>query len=249
MLTLTKEQLEFVLKKFDGKLVESKVLTGYQKFSLTFFTNTERVSNPHVSFTTQLNITSIYSTYETYYKNTPGATFTAYLKWNLIKSMQDTALTWRYINNCWYEFKNLPLEISVYVGGENGQLLYYLENVAYLSWETFCKEHAEIAKGTLEDDKEKIKELPLYSLAHEIVGLYLPGKLTSYATTVKTEDSHQPWIIFNKRITKSSGEIIQPLRISFSHAVLVPAQMSKFIENFMNSAEAIPIELYKQAKL
>lgn len=249
MLTLTKEQLIIVLNKFEGKPVEASSLTNFQKFSVPFFTNPEKVSHPHVSFTTQLNISDMCAIYNEHYKNIPGATFTAYLKWNLIKSMQGTPLTWRYINNQWYEFKNLPLEISVYVGGERGQLLYYLDDPAYLSWEEFCKKHSEIAKGHLIDDIEKIKKIPLYALAHEMVGLYIPGELTSYETTIKVEDSHQPWIVFNKRVTKPTGEIIQPLRISFSHAVLVPAQVSQFVEDFKNSCETRPSGQYLQAKL
>jgi chloramphenicol O-acetyltransferase len=249
MLTLTREQLIIVLNKFEGKLVEASSLTNFQKFSAPFFTNSEKVSHPHVSFTTQLNISNIYAIYNEYYKSAPGATFTAYLKWNLIKSMQGTPLTWRYINNRWYEFKNLPLEISVYVGGVQGQLLYYLDNPAYLSWDEFCKKHAEIAKGNLADELEKIKKLPFYALAHEIVGLYIPGELTSYQTATKVEDSHQPQFVFNKRVTKPTGEIIQPLSVSFSYAVLVPGQVSKFVEDFKKACETIPLGQYVQAKL
>jgi chloramphenicol O-acetyltransferase type A len=223
-------------------------LTDFQKFSIPFFTNRERVSNPHVAFTTQLDFTSIYNTYSQYYKNTPGATFTAYIKWCLIKTMQDTPLTWRYINNQWYAFKNLPLEVSVYVGGERGQLLYYIDNVAHLSWEAFAKEHAKVATGILKDDKDRIQEIPLYALAHEIVGLYMPGALTSYSTTIKIEDSHQPWIIFNKREKNDSDKIILPLRISFSHAVLVPAQLIGIINKFMEIADSKEENLH-QAKL
>jgi chloramphenicol O-acetyltransferase len=249
MLKLTKAQLMVILSKFEGKLVEASSLTNFQQFSIPFFTNLQKVSHPHVSFTTQLNINAIYTVYRDHYKDAPGATFTAYLKWNLVKSMQGTPLTWRFINDRWYEFKNLPLEISVYVGGKRGQLLYYLDNPAHLSWEEFCKKHAEIAKGHLADDMEKIKHLPLYALAHEIVDLYIPGELTSYETTTKVEDSHQPWIIFNKRFTKPTGEIIQPLRISFSHAVLVPGQVSRFVEDFKNACETIPSSYYLRAKL
>lgn len=86
MLKLTQEQLDYVLTNYEGKLVEPKRLNGFQQFSVSFFTNPEKVSNPHVSFTTHLNISSTYKIYEAYYKDTPGATFTAYLKWCLLET-------------------------------------------------------------------------------------------------------------------------------------------------------------------
>jgi chloramphenicol O-acetyltransferase len=251
MLRLTEEQLQKFLSDFDGKRLDQMNLSTYHKVALNFFPDKKQVKDSRIEFTSQLNITAIYHTYEQFYKAAKGATFTAYLKWNLLKTMQDTPFNWRYINNQWYEFKNLPLEVSVRTQDNRQQILNFIYNVANMSWEDFAAKHSELRKGEAENalaDISTLTEYPLYAIAYQIVGLHIPG-MTSYKTTKKVQDSHQPWIVFSDPYTVSSAsasasasakQIILPLHLSISHASLSPHLAEKFIEKFLEIAKMSP---------
>lgn len=227
-LTLNDEQLTNCLSKFNGKLVDEEKITNYQRFSLNFFSDASSVLDPRVQVTSQLDITAIYQTYNKHYKHAEGATFTAYVKWISLKAMKDTPFGWRCINNKWYEFSNLPLEVSVYKQNGNQQL-FYLYDVTDSSWPDFCKKHTAI-KDQLKDSLEDIKSLPLYAIAHEIVGLNFP-RMTAYNTTKKAEYAHQPWIVFSTRY-EQDGKLLLPYHLSFSHAPLIPRLAEYFIDKF-----------------
>jgi chloramphenicol O-acetyltransferase len=224
---LPNKRLQKFLDDFKGKLIEPRELTHYQKSACSFFTNQEQVSEPRVEITTHIDITEAYHTYQTYYQ-TENATFTAYVKWMFLKAMQGTPFCWRYINGLWYEFKNLPLEVSVATDDNRQQLLYFLYNVHEMSWENFCTQHNLLRQANQKDALEEINKVPLYAIAHEIVGLHIPGELTGYKTTRKVTYFHQPWIIFNTRISRD-GRLYLPVHLSFSHAMLTPASVERFL--------------------
>lgn len=238
MLILSQAQLDECLERYQGELIGAEKMPAYQKFSIDFFDNPTNVHDPRVQFTSQLDITEIYENYLTNYKNTLGATFTAFVKWNAIRAMQNTPFNWRKMNDQWYEFKNLPLEVSVRTQDERQQALFFLDDVSQSSWEVFCSKHSSVNKGGLEDGLELIKRIPLYAIAHEVVGLHIP-RMTSYSTTRKTLYAHQPWIVFSDRY-KEGNRLLLPLYLSFSHATLTPALAEDFIKRFTSLAKLTP---------
>jgi chloramphenicol O-acetyltransferase len=261
MLTLTPEQLEKFLAAYQGTPLNLQKVSGYHKVALEFFTDPSQVIDPRIEFTSQLDITDIYRTYLKYYHRPNETTFTAYLKWMMLKAMQNTPFNWRYINNNWYEFNNLPLEVNVITNDERGQIVNFLYNVSDSTWEKFSSEHAKLIKGQEKnalDDMEALRASPLYAIAHQIVGVHLPH-ITSYKTTRKIQYSHHPWIVFSDRYSENSASnslsflfknntrMFLPLHMSISHASLSPHFATAFLRKFVMLAKMSPkqYELYQ----
>ncbi len=246
MLTVTAEQLSKILTKYNGKLIDATKVSPYQQFSLGFYANPQIVSDGRVQFTSQLDITEAYQNYQQIYKTAEGATFVAFVKWIAIKAMLNTPFNWRLINNQWYEFSNLPLEVSVRTRDERQQILYFMNDVSHSSWETFCKKHAALAPGVLKDDLDSIKELPIHAVAQEVVGLRI-NRMTQYNTTNKISCEHQPWMVFSLPYPQE-GRTYLPFHISFSHSTLTPKLAEDFLEKFSAFARMSPREVASQAQ-
>jgi chloramphenicol O-acetyltransferase len=134
MFTLSPMQLQEALTRFDGRRIREKNLNEYHKFTLSLFSNPRLFSNARIECTSQLDITDLYKNYELYYKNTPDATFVVFLKWILIKTMFGTPFNWRYINQQWYEFDNLPLCVGIRTSDMRSQIHPFLYDVTDNSW-------------------------------------------------------------------------------------------------------------------
>ncbi|MBA2650690.1 MAG: hypothetical protein H0U73_00260 [Tatlockia sp.] len=243
---LTESQLQLCLTRFKGKLINGKKSTNYQRFSLWAFTDPTRISDPRVQVTMQLDITDLYAVYEKYYKETEGATFTAYMKWVLIKAMKNTPFNWRFINNQWYEFDNLPLEAAVFLkDGDGEQRVFFLYDVDESTWPEFSLKHSAISNINLKDSLDDLQELPLYTFCHAIVGVHFP-RMTAYSTTAKAREeyTHQPWMVFGTRYTQE-GRLYLPFYLSFSHASLIPGLAERFIRKFVALGEQ-PFEVEEE---
>jgi hypothetical protein len=77
--------------------------------------------------------------------------------------------------------------------------------------------------------------VPLYVLAHEVVGLHIP-RMTQYNTMTKENNPQQPWIIFGDRY-ESEGRRYLPFHLTFSHATLTPKLVEDYLHKFTYYAQ------------
>lgn len=245
-LTLSDEILQKTLLVYGGKPIDVNSLTSFQKFSFNVFGNPKYVVSPKIQFTTQLDITHVYANYLSNYKVSDRITFATFVKWIVIKSMQNTPLLWRYINEQWYEFTNLPLEVTKRTLQNRELQLFVLENVNHASWETFCKYHDDYKQGKYKDLLQIPLELPLRTIGYEILNVHLP-RMTSYNTTTRTVYAHQPWVIFSDRY-EQEGKIYLPFYMNYSHVILTPEDVEQYIKQFLTFGNMTPNQVEEATK-
>lgn len=246
MLTVPEEQLQELLLIYQGKQIEGSNLTPTQIHLLNVWGDPSIVADARIQVTVQLEITEIYQNYEKNYKSTPGATFTEFIKWIAIKSMQNTPFNWRQINGSWYYFDNLPLEISVRTKILQQLKLHEINDVNHASWGIFCSKHEEFREGKLKNILGHIEAVPVTWIAYQMFGVHLP-RMTSYNTTQRRTYAHQPWLVFSDRYHQGDT-LYLPFHVSYSHASLTPEDTEIFIEQWMTYAKMSPAEV-EQATL
>jgi len=239
--------LQKLLDRFSGHLIQEPESTPYHRFALRLFTDPKIISNPRIEITAQLDITEIYQNFKDNYRNksTPPATLTAFIKWLLLKSMHSTPFNWRYINNQWYGFENLPLFIVVRTFDERVLESSFLFDVANSSWEDFSKKHSSINLDINETDE--FKNI-MYLVSNQIERLHIP-RMSSYRTSIKTLDneSHRPSIVVSDPYF-SEKRLYLPIHLSISHAPLVPMLVEDFLKKFTILANKTPEEVEAEYK-
>lgn len=240
-LVLSPEMLESVLKRFRGCPVDEKEVTDYHRFAVKIFDNPTIYQDPRIHATFQIACKDIYKNYEQNYKSMAGATFTTFVKWILIKSQTKTPFLWRKLNNQWYEFYNLPMEVSVRKHVRRELRLHILENVSMSTWETFCKKHQDYKADLMKDYLGLDPGLPVHWLAYQMFNVHLP-RMTSYYTTTRVYYVHQPWFVFSDRYTQNDN-LYLPMYMNYSHVTLTPEDAEIFVNQFITLAKLKPNEV------
>lgn len=240
-LTLSPEILQEVLKRFKGCPIDVNEVTSYQKSAVHVFDNPVYILDPRIHATCQIDISEIYKNYEQHYKPTPGATFTTFIKWLIIKSQTRTPFLWRKLNNQWYEFYNLPMEVTMRTSQRRELALYLLENVSMSTWEVFCKKHLDYKAGMLKDILWVDVGLPIHWLAYQMINVHLP-RMTSYYTTTRAFYAHQPWFVISDRY-ELNGSLYLPFYLNYSHVTLTPEDAEMLINQFQTFAKMKPFEV------
>lgn len=241
-LRISDVELQELLTRFNGYKVDQN-LSSFKKFSLNFFVNNV-VPTFHTDI--RINATLMNAHYNTYYKR-KGSSFLAYLYYNLIQTMQQEQfnyLRYRFINNEWYCFDDLPLFLSVTLGDQTTQQKgLFIEHVAHLSWTQFVEVYSEGIITSRKSDPEIFAPLGWYGISHEMA--LMPFDFSGYSPSQKHNDynAHKPWFVASKRqIHEENNEkkVTFTLSLSWSHASTLPSEMNRFLIELQHQMEKIP---------
>ena len=229
-MNIRKIDLSQCIENFDGGIINEKALSSYYQFSLSFFVKPKNIWNFRIETTTGIDITDIENNYKIHYKDkakTP-ASFTTFFKWILLKTMHDTPFNWRYLNDQWYKFNNLPLFITIRRNDEEDIISSFIYNVNHTTWEDFVEKNSIASKNFTSARNTEFDQI-LYFISNQIERLHIP-RMTSYRTTIKhfENDSHRPSIIFSDPYVSENRKYL-PIHFSISHGSLMP----KWIEDFI----------------
>lgn len=245
-LTVSPEILQLLLTQFQGKLVDKSSITSYHEVGFGVFTNPVYISDPRIQFTAQIPITDVLANYEANYKTSNKITFATFVKWLVIKSMQNTPFIWRQINGNWYEFANLPMAVTMRTKKQRQLKLFNIEDVSQSSWETFCLKQEEYKAGKLQDVMTVDVGLPIHWIAYQMINVHLP-RMTSYNITTRTFYAHQPWIVFSDRYEQEGNKYL-PFYLNYSHATLTPEDAELLINQFIAYGKMTPQEVEMATK-
>jgi chloramphenicol O-acetyltransferase len=235
---VTKAELAELLEHFEGYPLERQ--SSFKTVSLRFYPN-----NVVPSFHTDIpfDASIIHSNYKTYYKH-PGSTFSAWICYNLINTMQSlefSFLRYRYINENWYCFNKLPLFVSVKIDDPTVQQGYFfIEDVANMSWPEFSTRYAsEVAERRRSRVSIEPPYPSWYNISHQITTM--PFDFTGYTPSQKHNNSnaHAPWFVMSQRQI-TDERIHFTLSCTLSHASCLPSEFNHFLGKFNQNLLAVP---------
>ncbi len=247
-LFVTDEVLQQSLVQFKGRLLEENDLTKYHYFGLMYYTNTKYIYDPRIQFTAQLDITDVYDNYLRNYKTlSERVTFASFIKWLVIKSMFNSPFNWRNINDNWYEFNNLPLEVTMRTKQNRDLASYVLNDVAQSTWETFCRKQDEYKDGKVPFNAFGSQVLPIHQIGYQILNVHVP-RMTSYNVTHRVIYTQQPFVVFSDRY-EDSGKRYLPFYLSYSHATLTPEDAEILLNKILTFGKMTPTAVFEATKL
>jgi chloramphenicol O-acetyltransferase type A len=199
---------------------------------MSYFIDKKLVKQPRVNITMTLDITDAYYAFKE--RANQGDTFTGYLTWGLLASLQiHPHFSWRTINGKWYAFNDLPLFIPVATGLSGNRLASVIINhVSEMDWGTFSeKYHHEI------ENARHGWTNPFTDVLHWSV-YYIIGNLPSITFTSLTIhesgiETARPIFYLGRRYEHQSKFFI-PFTIQFHHATLDPILVDAFLTDFLN---------------
>ncbi|MCH9756329.1 MAG: hypothetical protein K0U37_03940 [Gammaproteobacteria bacterium] len=237
---VSEEALTHLLERFAGRKVEIEERSVFKIFSLPFFPNNV---NPNVQMDVPIDATLIYSQYKAYHQREKSS-FNAFLYYNLIQTMQQpefACLRYRYLNDEWYCFDNLPFFVSVKINDPAIQQVdFFLENVGTMSWPDFVQayttsiaERRAIGTGVFPED------ISWYGMSHLITTI--PSAFSGYTPSQKASEhnAHAPWFVCSKREEKEDG-VVFTLSCTVSHASTLPSELTAFISAFQENLLTVP---------
>lgn len=235
---ITEEELEELLHSFDGNLIQKQ--SYFKTICLGFFPNNV-VPSFHADI--PFDSTNILSNYKTYYQRNES-TFLAFICYNLIKTMQNETfsfLRYRYINDQWYCFNQLPLFVSVKVNDLSvQQVFFFIERAGSMSWDEFSNAYASgVAKYRQLQEGMTPPHPGWYNVSHQVTGL--PFDFTGYTPSQKHNDSnaHAPWFVVSHRQSTNKG-VHFTLSCTCSHASCLPSELDGFLESFRHNLLCVP---------
>ena len=224
--------LEEALKVDQGVKLQPDQLSKYQQWAFSFFHDEDLVVNPNLSMTLQLDLLDARDVYESSYQSATGASFQAYLVWNLVKAL---SLHWtfntRKIDGEWYLFKNLPVYFPIAVGGEERFKDVIINDVILMDWTRFARVYRESIQY------RKIDIGSLSSLTWEIshfIGNLPALNFTSFQIHRGILNTGRPLFYFGKRYDDWEQKKNVPLSITFDHANADPYVLNNLMQTYQN---------------
>ncbi len=246
-LIVSDEILQKTVDAYQGRLLEESDLTRYHYFGFMYYTDTKYIYDPRIQFTMQLDITQVYDNYLKNYKVlSDKITFASFIKWIVIKSMYNTPFNWRFMNDNWYVFNNLPMEVTMRTNQNRELASYIVYNVAQSTWDSFYQKQIEYKEGKLPFNAFGTQELPVHQLCYQMLNVHIP-KMTSYNVTHRVIYAQQPFVVFSDRY-EEAGKIYLPFYLSYSHATLTPEDAEIFLTKILTYGKMTPLEVEAATK-
>lgn len=224
-------ELTDILAKFSGQLLDVSNGPRSKRFSLSYFVQN---TIPYFHADIPFEAADIYQNYKDHL-DIKGASFNAYLYYNLIKTMQQPEfefMRYRYINDDWYVFENLPFFISVVLQKQDKQFSIFIENVGQMTWHEFVAAYDNQISNVRESESgTTINSDAWFVLAYQITTM--PFVFASYTPAYKCpeHDAHSPWFVISKRY-KENDKTHFMLSCTVSHASCSPSQLHAFLKAF-----------------
>ncbi len=226
-------ELNEIIEKFQGYKLSRSDLTPYESWAMNFFHDKFQVSSPFLNVTMQLDITKARQNYLDNYKPLTDASFTAFITWNLLNSLEkQDCFSYRRLNDEWFRFENLPIYIPVLVGNEFRFQELFLEDVMRVDWETFAYKYTDgINRVRNNLDKFKVISPIIFNLATHVGNLsYL--NFTGF-TLHGVHATGRNLFYFGQR-TESDGKWNQPLNVTIDHSTADPYVLNLLIQDYMH---------------
>lgn len=221
--------LQEALDKYQGSKIKPDQLSKYQQWAFSFFHNEEIVREPNLSMTLNLDLTEARGVYERSFKNTEGASFQAYIVWNLVKALSlEWTFSTRQINQEWYLFKNLPVYFPIAVGGENRFQDVIINDPIFMDWITF----SQVYRDSIDNAEKDVGSLPpiTWSIAH-FIGNLPDLNFTSFQIHRGILQAGRPIFYFGQR-QNFQQRLTVPWSITFDHANADPYLLSQLMRTY-----------------
>lgn len=202
--------------KFKASPLKRDELSGYESWAMGFFH--QACINPNISMTIQLDITNAEKIYQNKFIQTSGASLTAFLIWNLIRSIRRfPCLSWRKVDGQWHNFDNLPLFMPIATGKTERFKDVLLMDIVDLPFAQFCDSYRHGVDEALNTTKHYT---PIDELTWNIC--YFIGNLpnlqfSSLSFQVTKEFYGKCFFYFGRRY-KSNDRTLLPMHITSDHS-------------------------------
>lgn len=220
--------LEEILMQFGG--IEVDDASSYESWAMNYFHDKEIVQNPYLNMTVDVDLTDARKVYEKDYRAIQGASFQAYIIWNLLKALQEKSIfNTRKIGDKWYRFDNLPVFMPIAIGGDlrfKDALIYDTQGI---DWPYFVKKY----RQSIDNENNKLETLPqnIWSLCTFIGNL--PDMLfKSFTMHHNKLNAGRPFFYFGQR-NLDKDRLFIPMSITFDHANSDPFVLNQLLKSFI----------------
>lgn len=230
---IEQESIKELLIEYDGRVLDLNRLSDYDRASMSYFTDRKLVRQPRVNITMTLDVTNAHYVFTNRAKQ--GDTFTGYLTWGLLTSLCiHPYFSWRYIDEVWYAFDDLPLFIPVATGLPGNRLASVLLNhVNAIDWDSFSQKYKcgiEQARHSWTNPFIDILHWSVYHIIGNLPSIRF-NSLTIHESGIETA---RPIFYFGRRY-EDGGKLFIPFTVQFHHATLDPILLDVFITDFLKS--------------
>jgi len=222
-------QLTQILSKYQGRRLQGNELTKYTNWAMDYFHDEAHVSDPYITMTLNLDLSNARHVYNSSYKQVIGASFQAYLIWNLAKALRkEWSFSTRNIDGEWYLFEKLPIFTPIAVGGDLRFKDVVIEEPTELSWEEFVDNYRNLVDG----ERGVLGVLPqnVWALC-PFIGNLPNMNFTSFQVNRAALKTGRPYFYFGQRI-QQGDKMFVPLSISMDHANADPYVLDQLISSF-----------------
>jgi len=198
---------------------------------MDYFHDENHVTDPYLTMTLNLDLTQARSEYENSYKAVEGASFQAYLVWNLSRALQkEWTFSTRNIDGTWYLFNNLPIFTPIAVGGDLRFKDVIIENSTELSWIEFAQAY----RNEINNKNARLEILPqkVWALC-PFIGNLPNMNFTSFQVHRNRLKTGRPLFYFGQR-AQTADSLFVPLSISIDHANADPFVLDRLISSFQS---------------
>jgi len=224
-------ELTQILSKYKGRSLKEEELSHYVNWAMDYFHDENHVTDPYLTMTLNLDLTQARKVYENSYKAVEGASFQAYLVWNLSRALQkEWTFSTRNIDGTWYLFNNLPIFTPIAVGGDLRFKDVIIENSTELSWIEFAQAY----RNEVNNENAQLEILPqkVWALC-PFIGNLPNMNFTSFQVHRNRLKTGRPLFYFGQRV-QTTESLFVPLSISIDHANADPFVLDRLISSFQN---------------
>ncbi len=222
--------LQEALDAYQGIKLQPNQLSRYQQWAFSYFHDENFVANPNLSITLHLDLVDARDVYESSFQSTKGASFQAYLVWNLVKAL---SLHWtfntRKVNGEWYLFKNLPVYFPIAVGGEDRFKDVMINDVTFMDWAKFSR----VYRNSIQSPTD-IGSIPtlIWEISH-FIGNLPALNFTSFQIHRGIRNAARPIFYFGQRYNLQQRQKV-PVSVTFDHANADPYVLNNLIQTYQN---------------
>jgi len=224
-------ELTQILSKYKGRSLKEEELSHYVNWAMDYFHDENHVTDPYLTMTLNLDLTQARKVYENSYKTVEGASFQAYLVWNLSRALQkEWTFSTRNIDGTWYLFNNLPIFTPIAVGGDLRFKDVIIENSTELSWQEFAQAY----RSEVNNENAQLEILPqkVWALC-PFIGNLPNMNFTSFQVHRNKLKTGRPLFYFGQRM-QTTESLFVPLSISIDHANADPFVLDRLISSFQS---------------
>ncbi len=231
MFELSSVRLQALLQRYQAEPYAPSPQSAYEQWALSFFRDPHRVPNPYLDLTLQLDVSGARAHYERGPAQAPGASFTAFLYWQLLATLaHHPAFDLRCVEERWYRLRNPPLFFPVAVGGPQRFTEVLLEDVRGRGWREFASQYRSAVDGARGGECWQV------SAEHFVVSTFignLPGLRFSSLVLHTPDPAHGvPFFYFGQRYTEG-GRMLVPFAAKLHHANADPYVLEQLVRDFL----------------